>query len=273
MPYLGVDGALLWYDRRGAGPPVLFLTGLGGNHTLWNYQVQEMSNRFECILLDYRGVGDSVLDPDWCTTERYTLDRLAGDALALLDTLDVPHVHVVGTSMGGVVAQFLATEHPERIGSLSLHSTWARSRELARVRTESWIRLLDRLEMADFLAHLAPWIWSDRTLTTDAERIDAFRASQRKRTESVSKQIYVLQCRASIGVSTIDRLGMVSAPTLVTSGADDILLPPQESQVIHEAIEGSIFHLFAGCGHASYVEDFESFNRVQIGFLDEIERS
>ena len=139
------------------------------------------------------------------------------------------------------------------------------------MRLETWIRLLDLIDMPEFLAHLAPWIWSDRTLAVDAERIGSFRKKQRDLGSMVEKDVYVLQCRASIGVETIDGIASVKVPALVTSGEDDLLVPTDESHILHDAIERSRFHVFAGCGHAPFIEVPDQFNETQDAFLETVE--
>lgn len=169
--------------------------------------------------------------------------------------------------MGGVVAQAFALGYPERLLSLSLHSTFARVTGKLRAQFESELRLLERLEVPELLMSLAPLVWSERTLTERRIVIDKFRAERAGKTTPVSKEIYRLQARLVLGVDYLSRLGEIEAPVLVTTGDDDGLIPPEESRRIHQAIPGSRFRVFRGCGHATTVENPRGFNAVSLRFL------
>ncbi len=266
VPFIHADGANLWYHQRGSGSPVLFISGLGGDHTIWNREAALLADEYSVVLFDNRGTGESSLEPGWMVDERYTMTRLAHDVVAIIDTLDLPPVHLVGSSMGGIVAQVVARDYPSRLQSLSLHSTWCEGRELARLRMESWLTLLDKIELSEFLLHLAPWIWSNETLVTRRDRIDKFREIQRARGATISKRVYELQGKAVEEVHSTEISGF-EKPTLVTAGSDDILVPASESRKISEAIPGSHFELFPGCGHASIVEAEDLFHEVQLDFI------
>ena len=169
--------------------------------------------------------------------------------------------------MGGAIAQRLALDHPGRLLSLSLHSTLARMSARSRLRFETQLQLLEKVEVLDVLMSLAPMIWSERTLTERFHVIEAFRAARKEGGEIVSKEVYRLQLRALLGTDLLSRLGEIPVPVLVTAGADDLLIPPAESRLIHEAIPASRYHVFAGCGHATTMENARGFNMVSLDFL------
>jgi len=184
----------------------------------------------------------------------------------VIDALKIAKIHLVGVSMGGVVALLFATKYPARIRSVSLHSTPQKVGALSKIRLETWLLLLERLDLEDFLLHLAPWIWSKESLSRSRERIDQYREIQRARGATISKAIYELQCRASIRQTSIDFTG-IDVPVLVTAGSDDLLVHESESRMIHEMIPGSSFHVFDRCGHASFIENEKEFHQVQSAFL------
>lgn len=270
MPFIHVDGANIWYHQRGKGSPVLFVSGLGGDHTIWNREAALLADRHSIVIFDNRGTGESALEPEWMVEESYTVPRLARDVVAIIDTLDLPPVHLVGSSMGGVVAQIVARDFPSRLRSLSLHSTWCEGRELARLRMESWLALLEKIELNEYLLHLAPWIWSNETLVYRRDRIEKFREIQRARGATISKRVYELQGKAVEGVLSTEIAGF-DKPTLVTAGSDDILVPSSESRKISDLIPGSRFEVFAGCGHAAIIEAEERFHEVQSEFISSAE--
>jgi 3-oxoadipate enol-lactonase len=192
---------------------------------------------------------------------------LASDLERLMDVLEIPKAHIVGASMGGAIAQRFALDHPDRLISLSLHSTMGRASALAKLKFDTQLRLLEKVEVVDVLMSLAPMIWSERTLSEKRHIIEAFRSRRGKKGLPVGKEVYALQARALMTVDFLPRLGEIRAPTLVTAGADDGLVPAFESRLIHKAIPGSEYHVFSGCGHASSIENSRGFNAVSIKFL------
>jgi 3-oxoadipate enol-lactonase len=119
MPRITVDATELSYERRGAGPPLLLVQGLGANSMHWDKPFLAVLERdFELVLFDHRGIGRSG-PPEG----DLTIAGLAGDALALLDALGLRDAHVLGFSMGAMVAQELALAAPQRIRTLTLGCT------------------------------------------------------------------------------------------------------------------------------------------------------
>jgi 3-oxoadipate enol-lactonase len=120
VPTLTLDGTDLYFERRGTGEPLLLIQGLGGNSLHWGEGfLGALEEDFELILYDHRGAGRSGALTGACT-----IARLADDALALLDALGLAAAHVVGISMGGMVAQELALRAPERVRTLTLGCTF-----------------------------------------------------------------------------------------------------------------------------------------------------
>jgi pimeloyl-ACP methyl ester carboxylesterase len=121
-----VDGAELSIEVRGTGPDVLFVQGVGLGGRAWSPQVDELSRDYHCITFDNRGIGRSSGD-----THALSVDVMARDALAVLDSLHIEDAHLVGHSLGGVIIQRLALLAPERVASLSFLCTFAGGRDLA----------------------------------------------------------------------------------------------------------------------------------------------
>ncbi|MEI6876085.1 MAG: alpha/beta fold hydrolase [Spirochaetota bacterium] len=267
MPDIKIGSNYFRYETVGKGEPLLFISGMGGDNDAWKAQLRSHSRRFACITFDNRGIGGSAAAAAGLGPEGYTLSLLAEDAIRLLDALGIDRAHVVGASMGGAIAQRLALDHPGRILSLSLHSTLARMSARSRLRFETQLQLLEKVDVVDVLMSLAPMIWSERTLTERFHVIEAFRAARKEGGAPVSKAVYRLQLQALLDLDLLPRLGEIKAPVLVTAGADDGLIPAAESRLISKAIPGSAFHVFGGCGHASSMENSRGFNAVSLGFL------
>ena len=267
MPTIEIDEGRLYYQICGEGEPVLFIPGLGGDHRNYHWQADAHARHFSCILFDSRMTGKSRGNGSSFSSGGYTVELLASDILQLLDGLEIGRAHIVGGSMGGVVAQVFALAHPERVQSLSLHSTWAKTSALLKLNLETQVRLVEQIGVADLLRSLAPWVWSEETLRERVDQILAYRDLFAEDPPGVDGQTYKLQAEACIMIDLVEKLYTISVPTLVTAGSDDILIPPRDSELVHRKIKGSEYHLFQGCGHGAALEKPEEFNSVSINFL------
>ncbi len=130
---INVNSAEIWAERRGQGPDVLLIAGLGDPAEAWQPQLYGLSDRYLLIACDNRGAGRTPLP------ERgLSATAMADDAAALLSALEIPSAHVVGFSMGGAIAQELALRHPELVRRLVLVSTYARPDALWRAQLNFW---------------------------------------------------------------------------------------------------------------------------------------
>src|SRR5215210_6046555 len=121
MPHATVDGHELHYLRRGAGEPLLLIQGMSGTHVSWGepFEAALQTEGLELLTYDHRGTGHSAR-----VDAGFTIEQLADDAAGLLDVLGLERAHVLGISMGGMVAQELVLRHPERVRTLSLGCTY-----------------------------------------------------------------------------------------------------------------------------------------------------
>ena len=136
-----INGLGIQYDMSGAGPPVLFLNGHGSRAAHWAHQRRALQSRYRVITFDNRE--DMTVEPV------YPIPQLADDAVALLDHLGIERAHVVGPSVGSLVAQEMALRHPERVRSLTLASAWPHTGPLGRI-TQPVLVLRQRARHARF---------------------------------------------------------------------------------------------------------------------------
>ena len=257
MPFLEIDGSQLHY--RWDGPddrPVLLLSNsLGTNLSMWDAQVPALSRHFRLLRYDMRGHGQSGLPAGPCT-----IDELGGDALALLDALEVERANFCGLSLGGAIGQWLGIHHPQRLNKLVLANTaakfgepgdWtARIEQVRRAGMESLLPgTLDRWFTADFQAEAAGVIAGIRAMLL-----------------STPPGGYIACCEA---LREIDQRALVTAialPTLVISGASDMATPPAQGEFLARSIPGARF-LCLPAAHLSNMEAAAGFTAAVLEFL------
>ncbi len=267
MPFVQIrTGIRVYYERQGAGPPLLLIMGTGLDHSCWDGQVAAYRDHFECIVFDNRGAGRTeppdAPDPP---AAALTMKLLAEDAAGLLDALGIARAHVSGLSLGSCVAQELALGRADLVETLQLHGTWGRAYGYAARKFRAQKRLLDVFDLADFYQINALWFITPQYFHEHAQKVadqlDAIVAA------APSREILKAQYQADLDHDTLDRLPTLRLPTLVTVGSFDLALPPMYGQQVAAAIEGSEFVVFDEGGHLHNVERPEEFNRVTLDFL------
>jgi pimeloyl-ACP methyl ester carboxylesterase len=251
-------------QEYGDGEPLLVINGTSQSLGVWTETAQVWASRYRVITYDLRGMGESERG-----SAPISVASLADDAAALLDALGVARAHVLGYSLGSAVAQELALSSPGKVGSLVLHCTWGRT---------------DGLQRAVITALAHPWRTGDLDAALGALGL-AFSPQLLDSPEfgALVEQLLPLfphtevqiattaeQWDADLAHDTQDRLGGISAPTLVIAGEQDLLTPPWQGQRVAEAIPGAKLELFTGPGssHALGVERAEEFVPLVLGFLD-----
>jgi pimeloyl-ACP methyl ester carboxylesterase len=277
MPTVTHDGATLHYELHGdSGDPLLGVMGLGGDLEFWERQTPVFARSHRTVMFDNRGAGRSSKPKG-----PYTIAQLADDAAAILDAAGIARAHVVGLSMGGMIAQELALRHPDRVGALVLAATYARADAAIRgVSDEGAAKLGSPLSMLtsgavdpaqldlrqlfkflmsmvlspEFIAREKPWLRSllDRLLASEPS-MDAFLG----------------QVSAVLSHDSVARLGTLRVPTLVLTGDGDRLVPPHHSDELARLIPNARLVKVAGGTHGFNIEMPERFNQEVLGFLAE----
>lgn len=240
MPHLRLDDCSLHYAERGAGPPLLLLMGLGGSHRSWGEPfLRAVERRFTLYALDHRGTGSSTRG-----TGSYTIARLADDTAEALAALGIGRAHVLGLSMGGMVAQELALRHPSRVAGLVLASTTCGGVHAVWPSDEGRRRFADGLRSGDTL-----WPLVVAEEFAAANRPFLARIAFDTLTAGTTPSVFAEQARAIAGFSTWARLPQIAAPTLVLTGDRDRLIPPANARILADRIRGSEGAIVRAAGH------------------------
>jgi pimeloyl-ACP methyl ester carboxylesterase len=256
------DDLELHYERFGTatGVPVVFIRGTGADGSRWMPQVHAYANEFPVVIFDNRGVGRSASPPP-----PYTVEQMAGDTLRLLDHLEIDECHLSGSSLGGAIALRLAADHPERVRSLQLHSSWLATDGYTRYSLGLLQQLFEAGGPSFYYAATLPLLFSARFLSSDQKRLDAILANMRANTASVDG--LAGQIAANLSNDLRSAAASVRVPTLVTVGELDLLCPVAASEELAAAIEGAELVVFDGAAHLASMEVADRFNDVTLAWL------
>jgi len=250
VPVVSAGEIELSYERRGSGPPLLLIMGLSGSALTWGEPFLERLRRdFETIVYDHRGVGQSSR-----MEEPFTIAQLAVDALGLLDALGIGSVHVLGVSMGGMVAQELALSHPERVRTLTLGCTYCGGDGSSRASPEVTQRLAEGSASGDRERAVRAY-WEANVSVGFAEDANAYAiycANALKRRVAIA--VIAAQLQAIAAHETLTRLHQLMMPTLIVHGAADQIIPVGNAHLIAAQIPGSRLEILDGVGHLFFLE-------------------
>ena len=262
VQYFPSAGLQVAYERRGSGPLVVFLHGIGGNRSNWWRQLGSFARRYCAVAWDARGYGGSDDPPEG----QLKFQDFADDLRALLDHLGAGRAHLVGLSMGGMIIQDFYDRYPERVATLVLAGTSSGFGELtAEERHDFLERRLAPLNAGLTPADIAPKVvevlagsGADRKVRQElVESLSALRAVP-----------YMAALRAIVTTDFRPVLPRIRVPTLVIVGSADRVLPEERSRALAGAIAGARLCVLPGIGHLSNIEAPAAFDAEVLEFLD-----
>ena len=251
MPVANAGSVQLDYERAGAGPPLLLIMGMSGTRLTWGEPFLEaLRPHFDTIVYNHRGIGASTR-----VEAPFTIRELAGDAAALLDALELESAHVMGISMGGMVAQELALAQPARLRSLVLGCTYSGGPGSSRSSPQVWEALAEAMAAGDRERALRV-AWEANVSEGFAGDDAAFARFQdiaaRMR---VAIPVIMAQAQAVLGHDTSARLADVTTPTLVVHGTEDRMIPVSNARMIAGLIPDARLEILDGVGHLFFWEE------------------
>lgn len=264
--YIDTNGQKLYYEVHGEGEPLVLIMGIGYDATLWGlHQIPAFSERLQVIAFDNRDVGRSSK-----ATRPYTIADMADDVAGLMDGLQIDRAHILGISMGSMIAQEFALRHPERLNKLILTgaSGGTGRAKFDPISIWSFVKQQDT-EGLTFAAQQILWLFST-DFVRNHQAVDETLALLGSNPKPVSPEAYDRQANAYVQHDALDRLSQITAPTLVVTGERDRLTPPWIGRELADAIPNARFHLVEGPGasHVLPLERPEDFNRIVLSFLN-----
>jgi len=252
IQYAEAPAGPLSYVRRGAGEPLLLVMGVAGHHKMWSEEfLESLAADFDVVAFDHRGIGSSCV-----AAEPFTVAELAADALAVMDHVGWESAHVVGISMGGVIAQELALTAPARVRSLVLGCTWPGPVEVGPW-GDAVLDLATAASSGDpataarlmFEANVSPGF------ATEPGRFEEF--AEIAGSVKVPGPVVMMQMRAASDHDAIDRLSELDVPTLVLHGTGDRVIRPEAGEELADLIPDAELELWPGVGHLFFWEQPE----------------
>jgi pimeloyl-ACP methyl ester carboxylesterase len=263
MPSADVDGLSINYEVQGEGEPLLLIPYLGADHACYAFQLPAYTEHFSCIAVDLPGSGESDKPSGPYSTAAYA-DQLAG----FLGAIGVERAHVAGVSLGGAVGMHLAARHPERVRSLSLHSTWDRTDAYLRAVVELWREIARSAPTVaeGVIGGIFPFCFTPEMYVERPEFVQALDEFVRGR-PAQPLDAFLAQTEAVLAHDAGAALADIRAPTLVTFGAHDLVTSTRFAERLTGAIAGAELTVFEHLSHAGLHEDAEGFNRATLEFL------
>lgn len=238
------------YDILGEGPPLVMIQGLTATMDWWDPEaLVALARRFKVLIFDNRGAGRTEAPPG-----EFSIRQFADDTAALMDALGIERAHVLGYSMGGMIAQELALRHPEKVDRLVLCATFCGGRNQVFADREVLMTLADRSGTPEELVErFMGLMFSPEWISENRHLMDDFKA--RYLIAPTSDHNATRQFMATVKMDTYDRLCDIEAPTLVLCGSSDVLIPPENSLMIAAGIPGARLEEYEGSGHGFFWQE------------------
>jgi 3-oxoadipate enol-lactonase len=261
MPIARCRDTELYYEIHGEGEPLLCIMGLACDTTAWGLQVPAWSTAYRTVVFDNRDVGQSgYVERD------YDVADMARDALALADELDLDSFHLLGLSMGGMIAQEIALTAPERVRTLTLAVTYAGSGRWGREKARLWLKATAGATREDAVDELLLLCLSEETFENEG-MVRFLRQLMLQNPNPQRPEGFARQLLATTRHEVRHRLGELAMPVHVIGAEHDVLVPVWKSREIARLVPGADLTVIDGAAHGVNLERAEEFNAAVLNWL------
>ncbi len=266
MPFAIHRSTNIYYEVRGKGEPLVMVMGLGGNGTAWELQYRALEAEYQCILVDNRGAGRSDM-PD----EPYTIELFADDLAAVLDDIGTDSAHIMGASMGGLIAQAFYHQYPQRVRSLILACTGVGAGDPAFIWPQP--QVLDVLaekqpddNNLDYLKRYASIFYDEAFVANTPNLLNKIVEKRREMPQpDYANKRQLEACFTHVPNSP--RLANIHTPTLVVHGEHDQIWPTPNAHYLAEHIPHAQLAIIPNAAHMLFIEQPDDFNQAVRRFL------
>lgn len=263
MPFEEINDAEIYYEVQGDGFPILMIQGLMANLDWWDPRlVDGLSDDFKVVTFDNRGAGRSGL-----SEEEFSIELFADDVSGLLGALGISSAHILGISMGGMIAQELYLNHPDKVKELVLCSTYCGGHRSV-MPSEDVLEVLqmDRGGMSEeeIIEGTIPLLFTQDFIEKNPDFIEL--AKERMLRNPISEESYERQYGAIMKFDTCNRLHQIDTETLILHGKEDVLIPPENGKILNSSIPSSKLVYFENSAHG-LMEEMENVVTTILQFL------
>ena len=274
MPTANINGTEIYFEEHGSGTPLLCIMGFATDSIGWAMQTPAFAEKHRTIVFDNRGVGRSAKPAG-----PYAIPAMADETAALLDHLGIPSANVLGLSMGGMIAQELALRHPQKVDRLVLAATFPRpddhQRQVQQNIMDSFGATMSdsgeiSVDMSTvnpimFFQQLLPLVFTPEFINTQLMQLMQMFSGALQ--HGFDLNAIMAQAAAIRGHDTVERLGQITAPTLVLHGDSDRLIPVENGEVLARHIPGATLTKVANGSHGFNFEQPQTFNDAVLDFV------
>ena len=264
MSIAKVGNINLYYEIYGEEDPLLLIMGYGSNSGHWFVIRDRLAKTHRLIMFDNRGTGRSD-KPDI----PYTAEMMTGDITGLLDATGIGATNVFGVSMGGMIAQEFALNYPRRVKSLILGCTSCGGPNAIKSTPEATAFLFDperaKLTNEEKAYSTIPWLWNQDFIDKHPEAVKRYVATTTE--HPTPPHAYICQGNFIMTFNSYDRLPEIKAPTLVICGAQDRLVPHENSKILASRITDSELVILENAGHGFISDSAEESSNIILQFL------
>ncbi len=268
MPKVKVKEIEIAYNINGSSAPVVLIGGFTMVKESWELQVVELAKHFSVITFDNRGVGQSTVP-----AKPFTISDMAADTVRLMDVLSIDSAHIFGVSMGGLIAQILSLDYPNRVKGVALGCTTHGGRHAVQPEKEVMTALAragdPNIPAEEAARDKTPILLSERFIKEEPERVEEFVALAVKHQPTPEGAAGQMGALSVFNVK--ERLGEIRSPVLVITGSVDRMMPPENSRLLAQGISGAELYVVEGAGHSFFFERPDEVNKVLIGFFGKVE--
>lgn len=263
MPTVRANNVNLYYEKQGTGEPLVLIPYLAADQACYAFQVADYAKHFTCISVDLRGAGQSD-KPD----SPYSTELFADDVAAFMQATGVEQAHISGLSLGAAVGMCLASRHPEKVKTLSLHSGWPKTDPFLKTVVESWQVMAKGLASVPdmVIGGIFPWCFTPELYAAKPDYIKSLADFVRSRPVR-PVDAFMRESDAVINHDCQAGLSRIKAPTQITFGRHDMVTSTRFADALQGQIKGSELHIFEDCSHAPIYENVAAFNQATLAFL------
>lgn len=253
------------YKVMGQGEPLVMIMGAGATMDWWPQEFLDgLSSKYRVVVFDNRGMGYTTASP-----ANFTIAQFAKDTAGLMDALGIEQANVVGVSLGGMIAQELAIDHPEKVRRLILLATFCGGQQAILADPETARKIPDLSNLSNLtgreLKNLSETLYPPEWLAENPEFHNRpIRTNETSSPESAKRQIVAVQ----IWPGSYDRLDRIKAPTMVAAGMEDLIIPPGNSLILANMINGSWLIRLENGGHGFVIQFPGRVARIVTDFIE-----